>query len=471
MSPTTVVPQDPNFHGVLTPWIALVEFKQTLRSHILNYPLHEYHDAPEKLFIKLNPLLNLEEACSALLDFCKSCELKRYIEVFQTTFQYTLNPKQAVAFCILNDFNPPYTEEKSQFMLNNESLLTLMEEKQLSHTEENLEYLRHLAIKWCHPGIYTPCPFAVKSTDVKVNVLWIQENPFTGTESIFDNGAGNKNLNHYLTRITEISSKRPDTSFQIWFDSAQVTRAAFNKTVETILKFKKESQIDLKLCDLRKLEIPSNIMECFHPATPVYFRVDLLKALIPYCAMKDESHPRFCEVRDIDIKQNTLGAVYNAKTLTSLEKIGYVFGQYRGNELSFENSFMIFDVKNPRYQALYKTILIDNLDRLINMQKTIPSRDRVPAFKRIDGERVFGSTMEFIVRDLSFPQEFPTVIVEAPLSSHSDSYQRGKDDRRNETCRFTKEGPIVVSNGHRKGKKEFDFSGWAPRALMVSEEL
>jgi hypothetical protein len=426
----------------------------------------------ETLFSDL-PNLNLEHAFNVILSWDDSYkDLIDYLSFLVEDRGYKMTPMHSVMFDIIKDFAPPYSEERSQFTLTNESLPTLMQEKGVEVTEENLSQLRALSLKIRHPRIYTPAETSVKSTEVAVNLLWIQENPFQSTASAFDRGDKTENCRRYLGRIKELSDLRPDLSVQLWIDSALVTEEAFNKTIALIRTFKEETGVNLKLRDVRSLTIDSDLMGCFHPAMPVYFRVDLLKALIPYEAMKNPDHPTFCEVRDVDIKPNTLPEVYNQNTMLYLEKTGFLLATYRKMSQSYENSFLIFDVKNSSYQQDYEDSFITSLKKKIGYQKTVNQYKEFQGYslKRntFVGEDVYGYYEDFLyAREIN--KKNITVCVEAPLSSHSERWNHDNlYDRRNERCRFSKEGAMVTINGHRQ---DLDFSKWEARALTIPEDL
>jgi hypothetical protein len=88
--------------------------------------------------------------------------------------------------------------------------------------------------------------------------------------------------------------------------------------------------------------MPQEIRNSLHPGTPVYYQVDLLKALImDYMTRSSQHEIPYCVISDFDIKPMDSKEIFDKKTVMHLSKQGYVFNG-RG-WLGFENSFYIFN--------------------------------------------------------------------------------------------------------------------------------
>src|SRR5262245_12888502 len=87
--------------------------------------------------------------------------------------------------------------------------------------------------------------------------------------------------------------------------------------------------VNLRLRDIRSLTgCPREIVHSLHPGTPVYYRVDILKALIAnHMMVSPEETAKYCVVVDIDVESMPAQQIFDQRTLDYLSSYGYVFNR------------------------------------------------------------------------------------------------------------------------------------------------
>ena len=120
-------------------------------------------------------------------------------------------------------------------------------------------------------------------------------------------------------------------------------------------------KVNLQLRDIRRLSnIKGEIENSLHPGTHVYYRVDLLKALIAdHMISSPEERAKYCVVSDVDVKSMPPQQLFDERTIGYLSSKGYVFNRV-GMTGPFENSFFIFnrekdDLQKTHYDSIRAT--------------------------------------------------------------------------------------------------------------------
>jgi len=301
-------------------------------------------------------------------------------------------------------------------LLNNKDVLGFFEENKGFITQEEISSCYDLAYTMNHPFIYPLADAPVSSSDYNVNFLWVNLDPQDRekdcAENIFGNGLDlsenaesieNPNSKSFTSRITKWARANPDTEVNLWYDSALVTEKAQKKTFKMMQDISQSQRVNLKLRDIRCLDITHlEIKNSLHPATPVYYRVDLLKVLISdYMMRGSKDSPKYCVVSDIDVEPMSSDQLFDERTLEFLSSSGYVFSR-RGIIPGFENNFFIFNkekenLPNTHYDSMVKGI-IEQIEQIKIDEKTIRERGRNITFCR---EYVLHSQSVFsLYRDL-----------------------------------------------------------------------
>lgn len=122
-------------------------------------------------------------------------------------------------------------------------------------------------------------------TDYSINLMWInkklnEDNPY------IDNSQSEEDLiQNFLIKAKYWEDSNPEAEINIWFDSQFVSEKALKATQEVLSKISG----NIKLRDIREIELVKNNSDVFSDYIPVYFRIDILKLIICLHSILEES--------------------------------------------------------------------------------------------------------------------------------------------------------------------------------------
>lgn len=157
----------------------------------------------------------------------------------------------------------------------------------------------------------------------------------------------------------------------LWYDSQLTPHAAVEKTRRIIARdslllglFKKKAPVLLK--DVRELPEVKENPEAFSEKSPIYFRVDLLRAIAAYNVAKKEG--KTFVYSDVDMTALKEEELFDASTLNDLRRYGMVMANARG--IPYENGFQIVSNYNDKLLKAMKYALIK--PNLLNAHNFVP---------------------------------------------------------------------------------------------------
>ena len=113
----------------------------------------------------------------------------------------------------------------------------------------------------------------------------------------------------------------------------------------------------IKFRNIRDIPYVKDHAEFFAESFPIYFRVDLAKALTADFVLQMDKLPFVINI-DSDVAAIVRAQLFDYPTLLALEKLGYVFGS--AGEAEEENSFiMLHNGPNLKTLKLHKEAIID----------------------------------------------------------------------------------------------------------------
>lgn len=375
----------------------LAIFKDSLAKVVISYDT----DQVKRDLAEIIPKgVELADILDVIFDGTDIRKIKFQIIGFLNLYpSYTLSPLNQMRKSIIDRF-PKVT---------NESLNAMFRVERLTETQiQSCYYLGYLAQ---NPDIYelsdSPLPVAFYS----LNFLWLNLNPQNRIEDvanhIFKDGldpseneeclkapAALRALEKgdfltkedsirqwfgvrasFLYQVSKWADIQPGAQINLWFDSALATQKAIQNTLKMISAISTSRGVDLKLRDIRQLPtLQGEIRNIFHPGTPVYFRVDLLKVLIAhYMCDPSTDSPQYCVVSDIDMMPMSREQLFDRRTVGYLNTKGYVFiSMFPEAQDRVENGFFIFNKTNQTLRNILKTSIIDCVQTKISRYRTYP---------------------------------------------------------------------------------------------------
>jgi hypothetical protein len=406
--------------------------------------------------------------------------LKKVLQSYPT---FSLSPFNVVRQRILED---------KQLELRNEFL------EHYHLTEEERQKCYEFAFKMHHPYIYEVSAQEIPDQNYSLNFVWVNLNPQDRVRNLAQNIFGEEldsieneeELKKTFTfKLSKWAEKNPHAEINLWYDSTLVTEKARTNTFAKMQHIAQQKQGGLHLRDVRRLPILKEMQEIehlFHPGTPVYFRVDLLKALITdYMLDSTMTKKPYCVVSDIDVEPMNKKEIFDKRTLESLRTVGYVFNAPQGMG-EMENNFFIFH-QNSAIAKLREAHKYDLITSIVDKAKEWRNWPHDPELTRansFNSQSVFTGYIDF-TRRVANSEDYPAgeeavsawmkglrvKPVNTPPSQFNMCWFQ-KADHQGEFFRFIGEDNVpYVKDGrayavqNKQGQKIKALEGWKAEAL------
>lgn len=446
------------------------------------------------------------ELADLIFQTCDYADISHYLDALLTDSSFELCPLDKVRKAILED---------KKHLMNNDSFLSMLKNYGLENDQEKLQICYDLAFRIAHPYIFRLSETPVPVSDYTLNFSWINLNPQNRSlnlaQNIFDKGLNelenevsikdpqelrelekkeqslapdvlekwNLTKKTFCYRLSKWADKNPGARIHLWFDSALVTQRALQNTFKMMQAISYSRKVDLKLKDIRADfdSYPSRIEDSFHPGTPVYFRVDLLKALIPDIlnSSENENSAKYCVVTDVDVEPMGSKELFDQRTINYLSSDGYIFNRVGGR---MENSFFIFNKEKRDFYKLHKKYILNDVIKKIrdlsNLRDTFSFNNSLSRAKQalLDSQSVFAS-YKSLIKELK--ENFPIAPRKPVKCPPSQFYTSAPNEHHtSEIFRFIGQDPIPYSMlGRNKNEIESHlecFESWKSETLLVPEE-
>lgn len=424
--------------------LSLEEFKEKL-TYFSTYD-KDLRRIAKDLFKIAPKTLELAELVDLIFEQCSKYDIILVLDaILIARPSFTLSPYDKIRRTIVEDVG---------HVLNNSSLIALLKEHALEADEDKLTACYDLAYRLNHPYIYRLSRTPILPSDYSLNFLWVNLNPqdrVTDTaQSIFGDGLDpsenadcirhpqalrrfeeneeslkeesledwKKIKKSFVYRISKWADVNPGAQINLWYDSALVTQQAQQRTFEMMRDISESRGVNLKLRDIRQLSnIGGEIGNSLHPGTQVYYRVDILKALIADHMISSEEGSKYCVVSDIDVQPMSPQQMLDQRTVDYLSSTGYVFNRVSlvGN---FENSFFIFNKENESLKKVHHETIIKRTADHITSLRQHPIGTSLRSDSVLDAQFVFKQYSKFRRRmtELDDELEDPRKVVKCPRS-------------------------------------------------------
>lgn len=200
-----------------------------------------------------------------------------------------------------------------------------------------------------------------KDGEYSINLMWVNDK-LSSSPYIFPN----KNIKNELSLIAYWANSNEGASVNIWYDSAFVEPNAVANT-KALLSSDARIAHQVEFKDLRKFPEVKNNPEAFSEQVPVYFRVDLLRAVCAFNVLSKkakEGKRHYFVYADMDVTVMSKDDIFDTATQMDLEEFGIVMAHSSEN-IKFENSFQIWSNNKPNLLKAAKEAIIDiNLNRV-----------------------------------------------------------------------------------------------------------
>lgn len=466
--------------------LSLEEFKKKLK--YFDTDDKDSHTIAKDLFTFVPKTLELAEVVDLIFEQCSEDDITLFLDaILIARPSFTLSPYDEIRRKIVED---------ERHVLNNSSLIALFKEHALEADEDKLTACYDLAYRLNHPYLYRLSRAPILPSDYSLNFLWVNLNPqdrvINTAQSIFGDGLDlsenaecirhpqalrrfeeneeslkeesledwKKIKKSFTYRISKWADINPGAQINLWYDSALVTQQAQQKTFEMMRGISESRGVNLTLRDIRQLSnIGGEIGNSLHPGTQVYYRVDILKALIADHMISSEDSSKYCVVSDVDVQPMSPQQMLDQRTVEYLSSTGYVFNRVSllGN---FENSFFIFNKENENLKKVhYKTIIKRTAANITSLRQYPIGTGLRPDYI-LDAQFVFKQYAHFRRRmkeseswEGSNELAVPRKVVQCPRSQFNFGGNFSKSDYQSEIFRFIGDSNVPYTINGRNFRK------------------
>lgn len=204
-----------------------------------------------------------------------------------------------------------------------------------SITIKEAEQLIDYAYTHNNPILFKPAAENIASTQYSLNFLWLsaeivdKRDLLTGS----DKAQFERNL---ITPLLDWQKKIPQTMINYWYDGTMVK----NESIQHSKDYLQYSGINtnfVRFRNIRDIKTIQNNAELFTTNIPIYFKIDLTKAVIADSILTIDKIPYVATI-DNDVAAITKEQLFDQRTLDATIKYGYIFGTAFTQE---ENSFIL----------------------------------------------------------------------------------------------------------------------------------
>jgi hypothetical protein len=239
---------------------------------------------------------------------------------------------------------------------------------------EEKQTLYRAAFDYNNSSLYEPCETPIANDQYSINLMWINKTRMSeDQEFLFGKGSTSeeKGLDFHETFILPVSAwakANPGSSINIWIDSEMATAHAVERSKAALnAALEGTSHGTIQFRDVREMGIVRENPRAFTEEIPVYFRVDLLRAIAAdYTLTRKET--KFFVYGDIDMEPLSRDELFDKRTVDFLDDLGFVMA--KGGFLGFENGFQILNGEHPLLMDAHRKVIIDlSIDMAIEIPK------------------------------------------------------------------------------------------------------
>lgn len=241
----------------------------------------------------------------------------------------------------------------------------------LSLSDKKILY--QAAYSYNNPFLHEPAQSKIEPTGYSVNLIWLNINA-THQEFLLGTGATKEERaldfhKKFVSPVTGWSMKNPGSRINIWIDDQKVDLKTLERThnaIKTVLH--EDAYRSIYFRDIHSLDLVRMNPKLFTSDIPIYFQVDLIRAIAADQILKLKESELFV-YGDLDMEPMGANELFDQRTLSYLNDYGFVMGAANSN-LGFENGFYILNGSHMQLMRSHREAIIDyNLETALNAFK------------------------------------------------------------------------------------------------------
>lgn len=149
--------------------------------------------------------------------------------------------------------------------------------------------------------IYEPSELPIKPDQYSINLMWINKEKIPDSqEFLFDNK--DEFEKKFIEPVSKWAKAHPESVINIWVDIEMATSDAIERSKKALLNaLEGTSHGKINFRDVRSLDIVRSNSEVFNEQMFIYFRADLLRAIVADDTLR-KKETKFCVYGDLDME-------------------------------------------------------------------------------------------------------------------------------------------------------------------------
>lgn len=229
--------------------------------------------------------------------------------------------------------------------------------------KEQQRVLYDAAFAYDNSFVQEPSDSTIKADQYSINLMWINKTRMPNEqEFLFGEGSTSKQRKldfniRFVDPVSRWATANPGTPINIWVDGEMATSKAIERSKAALMDALDNTfQTTVHFRDVRSMEVVRSNPQVFSEKVPVYFRVDLLRAIAADFVLCNKE-TQFFVYGDIDMNPLSRQELFDKRTVNNLNDLGFVMA--KGGHLGFENGFQILNGNNHTFVDSHRKVIID----------------------------------------------------------------------------------------------------------------
>lgn len=233
----------------------------------------------------------------------------------------------------------------------------------MSLSSEQKRTIYDTAYTYNNPFIHEPADHIVEAGHYSINLMWINKSKIPANQEFLFGDGSSAELQRldfqkkFVSPIAEWAKANPGTPINIWVDREMASAEAIERSRQALEKFLEGTVHGVvHFRDVRSIKTVQDNATVFSEHMPIYFRVDLLRAIVADDVLQ-KKETKYFVYGDIDMQPLSGKQLFDKKTIGFLDDFGIVMA--KGGHLGFENGFQILNGDNPQCMNSHRKVIID----------------------------------------------------------------------------------------------------------------
>jgi len=220
------------------------------------------------------------------------------------------------------------------------------------------------AFTYNNPHLHEPSNTPILPHQYSINLMWINKHKLdSGKKFLLGQGCTfeqQEQLFHegFVKPVAAWARKNPGSFINIWVDGNTAPPQVMAQSEAYLDNHLHDSAHGkIQFMDVRTIDIVRDNAKIFCDPMPLYFRVDLLRAIAADYILR-ERQSQFFVYGDLDMQPLSAEEIFDRKTVRLLDEYGFVMAKH-DDARCFENGFQILNGEHTQFMESHREVIIN----------------------------------------------------------------------------------------------------------------